>query len=296
MGAVGGMGVTIFRPGQRLIIPGVIVMQPRPSAGGAVVGILDDISNVAAAYALRQLRSAYAGSAVRVRRSSDDAEQDIGFVAGEFDSGAFSSFVGGGSGYVKTWYDQSGNGRDTTQATEANQPQIVLSVVNSKPIVRFNGTSTFLRNTFGATASQPNTIIMQLNITGPSGGGPFVIDGVAVGNRHNINPDINPRTLYFYAGTLKSYSQYPAAAHIQSAIFNGASSKTWQNGVNKISSDLGSHTLTGITIGASYTGILWCAMDMSELIILNSSISTAIHNTIGNDMATRYGLSWSTVT
>lgn len=35
VGAVGAMGVTIFRPGQGLVIPGVTVMQPRPSAAAA---------------------------------------------------------------------------------------------------------------------------------------------------------------------------------------------------------------------------------------------------------------------
>lgn len=267
-----------------------------PQASAAVVGILDSISNIAAAYSLRQLRGAYSGSAVRVRRSSDSTEQDIGFVAGEFDSGAFSSFIGGGTGYVKTWYDQSGNSRDATQATTGSQPQIVLSVVNGKPIIRFNGTSTWLRNTFGATLSQPNTMLMQLNITGPAAAGAFVLDGIAVDSRHNINPDIDPRTLYFYAGTLQSYSQYPASAHIQSVIFNGASSKTWENGVNKISADLGANTLTGITIGASYADSFPCAMDMSELIIVDAAIPTTDHNTVGNDMATRFGLTWTTVT
>lgn len=155
------MGVTIFRPGQRLIIPGVTVMQPRPSAGGAFTGILDSISNVAAAYALRQLRSAYSGSAVRVRRSSDSTEQDIGFVAGEFDSSAFSSFVGGGTGYVKTWYDQSGNARNATQATTGSQPSIVLNAVNSKPVVRFDGSDDGLGATI-PTIAQPNSFLFVL--------------------------------------------------------------------------------------------------------------------------------------
>jgi len=38
------------------------------------------------AYSLRKLRSAYTGSAIRVRRSSDSTEQDIGFVNNELDT------------------------------------------------------------------------------------------------------------------------------------------------------------------------------------------------------------------
>ena len=43
-------------------------------------GLLDVYPNAAAAYSLRLLREAYSGSAIRVRRSSDSAEQDIGFT------------------------------------------------------------------------------------------------------------------------------------------------------------------------------------------------------------------------
>ena len=44
------------------------------------------------------------------------------------------------------------------------------------------------------------------------------------------------------------------------------------------------------------TGLAAYAGDLTEVILLSSAISTANHNTIGNDMATRYGLSWTTVT
>ena len=62
--------------------------------GGGYVGLLDLFPNAAAAYSLRKLRAAYSGSAVRVRRSSDNTEQDIGFDAnGDLDSTALLAFV-----------------------------------------------------------------------------------------------------------------------------------------------------------------------------------------------------------
>ena len=75
------------------------------------------------AYSLRKLRSGQT-IAIRVRRSSDNAEQDIGFVGDE--TASLLSFCGVGNGFVTTWYDQSGNGYDATQPIQANQPQIVL--------------------------------------------------------------------------------------------------------------------------------------------------------------------------
>jgi hypothetical protein len=87
--------------------------------------LLDTYSGAAAAYSLRLLRSAYTGDAIRVRRASDNTEQDIGFVDNELDTSALTTFCSGTDGFVETWYDQSGNGNDATQATATNQPQIV---------------------------------------------------------------------------------------------------------------------------------------------------------------------------
>jgi hypothetical protein len=110
------------------------------------VGLLDLYPSAAAAYSLRKLRSAYSGSAIRVRRSSDNTEQDIGFTAlGGLDTTALTSFCGSGNGFITTWYDQSGNARNATQTTAANQPQIVSSgsvlTANSKPTLRFDGSN-----------------------------------------------------------------------------------------------------------------------------------------------------------
>jgi len=109
------------------------------------VGLLDTYSGAAAAYSLRKLRTAYTGDAIRVRRASDNTEQNIGFVNNVLDTASLTSFCSGTNGFVTTWYDQSGNGYDATQSTGANQPRIVSSgsviLDNNKPAVQFNGTN-----------------------------------------------------------------------------------------------------------------------------------------------------------
>ena len=87
--------------------------------------LLDTYTGAAAAYSLRKLRSAYSGSAIRVRRASDNAESDIGFnVFGELSTVELAAFCGSSDGFVKTWYCQSGNANDATQTNTANQPKI----------------------------------------------------------------------------------------------------------------------------------------------------------------------------
>jgi len=107
--------------------------------------ILDGFSNIHAAYSLRKLRTDYTGFAVKIRESGSDADLDVGFDAdGNFDVDAAATHIGGNSGFIDTWYDQSGNGRNQTQATDTNQPLFVTSQFNSRPIIRFNGSDEFL--------------------------------------------------------------------------------------------------------------------------------------------------------
>ena len=57
--------------------------------------LLDFFPNAAAAYSLRKLRNGYTGSAIQVRRESDDATQNIAFdLLGELDTSTLLNFVG----------------------------------------------------------------------------------------------------------------------------------------------------------------------------------------------------------
>jgi hypothetical protein len=104
--------------------------------------LLDTYTGATVAYSLRQLRTAYTGAAIRVRRSSDNAEQDFGFVSNVLDTTSLLTFCGAGNGFVTTFYDQSGNGKNVTQSTAVRQPQIVSSgsvlTLNTKPTIRLS--------------------------------------------------------------------------------------------------------------------------------------------------------------
>lgn len=69
-----------------------------------------NISGSSFAYSVRRLGDE--SLCMRIRRTNDDAEQDIGFDAdGYVDVAAIASFCGTNSGQMSRWYDQSGNGR-----------------------------------------------------------------------------------------------------------------------------------------------------------------------------------------
>lgn len=137
-----------------------IVGTPAPSL------LLDTYPNAAVAYSLRKLRTAYSGSAIRVRRSVDNAEQDIAFSGNDLDTASLLTFCGAGNGFITTWYDQSGNANNSTQATAANQAQIVSS---------------------GALISDPNTGKISVTWTSDS----YSISNVAVTQNMLVSGVIN---------------------------------------------------------------------------------------------------------
>lgn len=107
--------------------------------------LLDTYTGAAAAYSVRKLRTAYTGSAIRVREDSGDTELDIGFDSnGDLDTAAISTHCGVNNGYVVTWYDQSGNGNNATQTTNGSQPQIyngaAVITENGKPAIHHTTT------------------------------------------------------------------------------------------------------------------------------------------------------------
>jgi hypothetical protein len=112
--------------------------------------LLDQYSGAAAAYSLRKLRTAYTGNAIRVRRSNDNTEQDIGFTsAGDLDTASLKTFVGANSGFVTTWYNQGDSASlDFTQTTAASQPRIInagtIDRQNGDPSIFFDGSNDFM--------------------------------------------------------------------------------------------------------------------------------------------------------
>lgn len=131
---------------------------------GGIIYILDAIDSSVIGLSLRKIKSSYEGSAITVRRASDNAETNIGFTAsGDLDVSSLNSFCSGTDGFVKTWFDQSGGNRSASQTTSANQPQIYKSdsgvvTQNGLPSIEFTGSRT-LSGTYAVNG------LTQMNIT-----------------------------------------------------------------------------------------------------------------------------------
>lgn len=164
---------------------------------GATSYLLDLYPSAQVAFSVRKLRDAYTGSAFRVRRSSDNVEQDIGFNGdGNLDETALTTFIGANNGFVVTWYDQSGNANNATQSTAANQAKIVtagtIEKINGKAALLFDGTNDGYNLTNSVSSGQPSSqFIVQKMVTDVSFMG---LCGAASGGANTLyGPTIFPK-------------------------------------------------------------------------------------------------------
>lgn len=111
-----------------------------PSSTTTQALLLNSYSGASFAYSLRKLSSTYNGSAIRVRRNSDNTEQDIGFVGNELDITTLQSFVG--STNLLTYSENFGVWSTNLSAT-------INSDVTTDPI----GGNTADRLNFGSSAN-----------------------------------------------------------------------------------------------------------------------------------------------
>jgi hypothetical protein len=115
---------------------------------GGFKGVLDLIFAIASvAYGLRRLSRFWTGAAIRVMRTSDNSELDIGFIGEDLDVVTLLAFVGLANGEIVIWYDQSGNGRHAV-STAGRRPRIVsngvLQTEGGKPAILFDGVDDYL--------------------------------------------------------------------------------------------------------------------------------------------------------
>lgn len=209
--------------------------------------LLDLYPNAAVAYSLRKLRSAYSGNCIRVRRSSDNTEQDFGFVNNVLDITSLLTFCGVGNGFITTWYEQSGNGLNSSMSTAIYQPRIVnagvLDVKNLKAGFRFDGSNDYLTRTALTALNSGNTYsIFSVAANETTGVFGDVINTNNGSSRLNIAVDTRTTGGFYRIATLTNTggtgyaTNLPALdgstnQRLQTIVVNGFNIAGWKNGV-----------------------------------------------------------------
>lgn len=206
------------------------------------VGPGDLVSGASAWYGLRGYNAAYASpgtnNAINIRRASDNTTKNIVILnTGALDVATAGTFCTSTTCFIATWYDQSGNGINATQATTGNQPQLIFSCFGSLPCVRFNGSTQTLGT--GATPyypnlSQPYTMTITVERTGAftSQGDWFAsaFPVIAIGSASTAN------NAFMAAQSNVNETQSDSALHHDAAVFNGASSVLYVDDVSNTTS------------------------------------------------------------
>lgn len=165
--------------------PHLLVQDSYASLGAAVMQasggfVLDKLSAPAlGAYSIyRRLRAGYAGAAFRVRRASDNTFQDIGFSGPTVNLAALTAFCTGTIGYAHVVYDQSGNGKDLSMPSNANNCKVYDSATGPTTgglgglRMQFRNGTTMRRNDalgISATPTLTMAIVLQATATGDVG-------------------------------------------------------------------------------------------------------------------------------
>jgi len=269
--------------------------------------VLDQLSALpAAAYSLRRLTQTYAGPAINVRRDSDNAVMDIGFIGNSLDTITLLAFCGSGSGYVTTWYNQGtlGSSGNLTQYAAAYDPRIVnngsLVTVNGRPALDFSENTTSFLNVpnvnspSGMTAAAFN-FVGSFAPNGTSSIIPYTVGGSAS----------NAMFLYFVPNSGSPYVNLVDFGVSQSAnigittgvptIFTAAadsSLRLYMNGslAATLSNTIAFGTGSGLRLGQNYGSSYWQGM-MTEVIQTTIALPAADHQTLEHNQESYYGIS-----
>ena len=147
-------------------------------------GLLNLFPNASLGLDLRKINKNYTGFCIKVRRSSDNAEQNIGYVNNVLDTASLLDFAGSGDAFLTIWYDSSGLNNNAFQTSAGNQPKIVDSgsviLDEGKPAIFFSGnqwlqtvnpypTSQYLSAFYLASSTGDNQRVLDTRGTGTSG-------------------------------------------------------------------------------------------------------------------------------
>jgi len=237
--------------------------------------LLNTYSGAAAAYSLRKLDLTYSGNAVRVRRASDNTEQDIGFAGNELDTTSLETFCSGTNGFVTTWYDQSGNANNAANATASKQPQIVSS--GSTILENGKAALSFINGPYLVSAFSSSISITTASIVFDSSAGfnYFIFDDNNDVNRNSLYT-LDSSTMRLYNAAALTHSISPETwgdQHLVSFVSDGANSKLGIDG-SFTTGSVASNSMSGITLGASGEFSLPMSGTMQEAIIYGSNQST----------------------
>jgi hypothetical protein len=248
--------------------------------------LLDNYTGAAAAYSLRRIGpSGYFGPAIKVRRDSDNTLRDIGFTSdGQLDTVGLLDFVGvTGSGFVQTWYDQSGNNKHGIGGSPIIVSSGSIFTDGIKPALRFRGSVAGFTDSFntGLSISQPFSYITSYR---NSETGYYSV--VFNGGNNNSNWLYTPSgtTSVMWAGNSNVNTPLSHDLEIAYGEFNLANTTFYINNTLKSSGNPGTENTPNMYIGG---GNFQLKGTMQELHFYTGSVNS-VRTDLNNNLNSYY--------
>lgn len=213
--------------------------------------------------------------------------------AGVFEDSAKTTSATDDGDVVGAWEDQSGNSNDVLQTTTADKPLLKLNIVNSKPVIRFDGTNDDLSiGSFVAELSQPNTIFVVIEVRNLNNDAFWVFDGQdIVGSQNELRAQTatDPDIWAIIAGaSLTGGDIIRDEIILIGAKYDGGDSEIKQNDVVTASGNAGTEGLDGFRIGSRRNNTSYFDGDVAEVLIYNVNLSTLERQQVEDYFNSRY--------
>lgn len=199
---------------------------------------------------------------------------------------------------VSTWAAATG-GASWTQATGAAQPTFVTGVANGQPVVRFDGTSSYMTATVSAISQPYTAIVIYKALTVPTTNGVIMqlLDGGTVGTTTGFqlvygNSGGPISDAWAGADTLGG-TPNTTAFRVYGASFNGASSAVWMDGTAVVPAQNAGPNATGTAwaIGRqAASAARFANIDIAEILIYNRAMVAADWSVVDSYAQDTYGV------
>lgn len=189
---------------------------------------------------------------------------------------------------ISTWNDISGNNRHLT-AVDTDRPIYVENELNGLPVMNFN--KKLMTVNFGTTISQPITIFVVVKTNIQEAASLFYFDGILNTARIASYRHSGGRLDYFGgAARTTTFFSENNVYYIYSYVFNGVNSSFRANKTPYESGDVGTNSLNGLMLNASYSGNIVTRLNANyaEFIMYEKALTTTEINTIEDYLNNKY--------
>ncbi len=186
------------------------------------------------------------------------------------------------------WGDTGFDNANLSQSNNALRPTLKTNIQNSKSMIRFNGSSQYIRD-IGGDFSQPCRYLVVL-IPRAITGGTVIVDSGTTGTNRNKIEQLGG-LIRINAGTPLTGSQMViGTAYLIDAVFDGTESSIRSNNGPKTSGDAGVAGATGLTVGCNFSLASFSQVDIGEIVIYAPNASDSVVTTKRQEMATYWNL------